>query len=117
MTLREHTPPDERKLLAFHYSDGWTQWTPIAGKVHVPALIYEVTETVRSDGSRLYEGWIYDARTKEIIHASPYQSTFADAFAKWWSRETQTDPPEELLSRSGYAQHDAARTASEPRRD
>lgn len=115
--LRERTPPDERKLLAFHYSEGWTQQTWTGEQTQAPDLIHEVTETIREDGSRLYEGWIYEARSRKLILGSPYQSTFAQAFVDWWIRETETEPPEELLPRRGHAHHDTACTADEPRRD
>lgn len=90
--------PQPRRLLAFHYSAGYESWNSLAGHATVPALIYEVTETLESSGSVLYEGRIFDAATAEMIHERPYQSTFLEAFARWWSRETELDPPEELLS-------------------
>lgn len=92
----QHDPP---RLLAFHCRAGYEQWTPLAGAVEVPALVYEVTETIDENGSSLYEDRIFDAATSELIHERPYQSTFIEAFARWWTRETELDPPEELLSR------------------
>lgn len=87
------------RLLAFHYREGYKQWTPLVGIVKAPALVYGVTETAEEGGSALYEGRIFDAATSELIHERPYQSTFIEAFARWWTRETELDPPEELLSR------------------
>lgn len=93
---REGSGPEPRRLLAFHYSDSYEQWTPLTGNTHVPALVYEVVESVEGDGSTVYEGRIFDAATKEMIHTHPYQSTILGALAPWWSRETELDPPPEL---------------------
>ncbi|MDN5698330.1 MAG: hypothetical protein L0G70_10205 [Rubrobacter sp.] len=98
-------PSQHSKLLAFHCRPRGKQWTPMGGTVEIPPLVYEVTESVEEGGSPLYEGWIFDANTKEMILKRPYQSTFAQAFVTWWTNETGTEPPEELLSRRGYA-HD-----------
>lgn len=101
-SARSGGQPRPRRLLAFHYSSGYESWNSLAGYATVPALVYEVTETVESGGSILYEGRIFDAATAEMIHERPYQSTFLEAFARWWSRETGLEPPKELLSsRSG----------------
>ena len=89
--------PEPRQLLAFHYSDSYEQWTPMTGKVEVPALIHEVLEAVEGDGSTVYEGRIFDAATKELIHERPYQSTILQTFATWWTRETGLEPPPDLL--------------------
>lgn len=86
-----------RRLLAFHYSEAYDQWSPMTGSSRVPALVYEVIEAVEKDGAAVYEGRIFDAATKEPVHERPYQSTFLQAFATWWSRETELDPPPELL--------------------
>jgi hypothetical protein len=98
---RERNEPP--RLLAFHYQEGYAvhepqQRTPPAGPVVTPALVYEATGTTEEDGSPLYEGRILDAVTSELTHERPYQSTFIEAFSRWWTRETELDPPEELLS-------------------
>jgi hypothetical protein len=59
---------DTPRLLAFHYRAGYEQWTTLAGTVEAPALVYEVIETIEENGSPLYEGRIFDAATRELIH-------------------------------------------------
>ena len=92
--------PEPPRLLAFHYAEGYDRYTTLGGLTHVPGLVYEVTETVESDSSTVYEGRIFDAATREQIHERPYQSTFLAAFASWWQREIGTEPPPELLRSS-----------------
>ena len=58
---REGGSPEPRRLLAFHYSPSYEQWSPMTGSVTVPALIYEVVEAVEEDDSTVYEGRIFDA--------------------------------------------------------
>lgn len=89
--------PEPRRLLAFHYSRSYEQYTPMTGRTEVPALVYEVVEAVEEDGSVVYEGRIFDAATKELVHDRPYQSTILQTFATWWTRETELEPPPELL--------------------
>lgn len=98
---REGGSPEPWRLLAFHYSDSYEQWSPMTGRTEVPALVYEVVEAVEEDGSVVYEGRIFDAATKELIHDRPYQSTILQTFATWWSRETELEPPPELLPPHG----------------
>ena len=93
----EGKSPEPRRLLAFHYSGPYEQWTPMTGDTEVPALVYEVVEAVEDDGAALYEGRIFDAVTKMLIHERPYQSTILQTFATWWTRETGLEPPPELL--------------------
>lgn len=98
-------PSEQATLLAFHYKKGCIEYTPYGESREIGSVVYEVTETVQKDGTCLYEGWIYDAATREMILKRPYQSTWVGAFDTWWRKETGTEPPEELLSRRGYA-HD-----------
>lgn len=95
--LADDTPRDAAKVLAFHCSRGSEQWTPLTGTSRTPTLVYEVTQKEEVDGTPLYEGRIFDAATARMIHPRPYQSTFIEAFAAWWARETGLEPPEELL--------------------
>lgn len=94
--------PEPPRLLAIHYCESLQRWTQLTGTVQIPALMYEITKTTEEAGSEVrtvYEGRIFDAATGEIVHERPYQSTFSEAFARWWTRETELNPPEELLSR------------------
>lgn len=101
--------PEPPRLLAIHYCESLQRWTPLTGTVQIPALMYEITETTEEVGSEVrtvYEGRIFDAATGEIVHERPYQSTFIEAFARWWTRETELEPPEELLSRTWHPIND-----------
>lgn len=103
--MKTHRYPSEQaKLLAFHYKQGPKEPTR-GNSVVLGDLVFEVTEDLEDDGNRIYEGWIFNAHTKQMLLKRPYQSTFAAAFAPWWERETGTQPPEELLSTRGYS-HD-----------
>lgn len=97
--MTNHRYPSEQfKLLAFYYSTGDKQWTPLAGEVRSPALVYEVIRTTESGERTIYEGRIFDAATRRMIHNYPYTSPLPEDLGRWFSRETETDPPEELLS-------------------
>jgi hypothetical protein len=93
--------PEPRRLLAFHYAEGYEQYRPMTGTTQAPALVYEVIEAIEPDegenGSPVYEGRIFDAATREMIHEHPYQSTIPSALSSWWTRETELDAPDELL--------------------
>lgn len=97
-------PSEQATLLAFHYQYGATEATT-GNYFRLGDLVYEVTEDLEEDGTRIYEGRIFNAHTKQMLLKRPYQSTFAGAFAPWWEKETGTPPPEELLCRRGYS-HD-----------
>lgn len=98
-----HRYPSERaKLLAFHYLQGSSEPTT-TNSIRLGDLVYEVTEDFEDDGSRIYEGWIFNAHTKQMLLKRPYQADWAGAFATWWEKETGTTAPEELLSRRGYS--------------
>lgn len=86
------------RIRAFHCSEGYRHWSPIRQPVQAPALVYEVTETFEHEsGKPLYEARIFDAESGEMIHPIPYRSTLLAPLARWWSRETGTEPPLELV--------------------
>lgn len=85
--------PQPVRLLAFCVSVGCDRYTTLGGIQRVPDLVYEVVETTEQtaegateESSTVYEGRIFDAGTKEMIHERPYRSTFLAAFANWWER-------------------------------
>ncbi|MDN5696545.1 MAG: hypothetical protein L0G70_01070 [Rubrobacter sp.] len=88
-------------LIALHVEPGWEQYSEIAGEHTTPALVYEVIQKQdANDPEPVYEGRIIEPGTGELIHNEPYRSPLLEPVADWWSRETETEPPQDLTPAS-----------------
>ena len=89
------------ELIALHVEPGWRQYSELLGEHTTPALVYEVIQVQDANGAEpVYEGRIIEPDTGKLVHNEPYRSPLLEPVAAWWSRETETDPPPELIPAS-----------------
>lgn len=90
-------PLRPERIAAMAFTEGWNQWTRIAGELHTPDVIYEVLyRPAKVPNGMRYEARMVCAGTREMLHEDPYTFDTIEELAKWWSTETGLELPEDV---------------------
>lgn len=92
-------PLRPERIAAMAFTEGWNQWTRIAGELHTPDVIYEVLYRPADTANGLrYEARMICAGTREMLHEEPYTFDAIEELAKWWSTETGLELPADVAA-------------------